>query len=579
MVCENAWRSTWRRKGYSILLIVVFTIITAAVVVSLAIMQAAVSAKTTGLADQTVTATIGMERSKIIKDAQSSDSSGPTDADTREAARTAMEDMKLTLSEYESYASAAGDLLKTSYYTESAGLTAVDGEAEPVSSSSSTSGSDDSSTSSDPTASADRQMQPGGDMGGDASQQGGMGNSSDFTLLGLSSDEALESLGITVSDGEAVATGTSNVADSDGDDSTYDAMVTDEFAQLNGLEVGDTFVAADSDGNDITFTIVGTYTSAGGDSADSGGGPGGFGQGASDRIIVSMTTLTALGLEADSSDGTTISYTYVLGSGSDYDAFVQACSDAGLSDSYAVSSTDVDTYEESIEPLLNLAKFAKTLLIVVLALGAVMLIAMTLFSIRTRTYEMGVMTAMGMHKRTVAAQMVVETLIVAVIGLAIGTSAGAVASVPVSNGLLASEVSSAQSESEQQERNFGRQLQGGAAPGAQGSGTDSATDATSGSASADASSADVPSADAAPTGASSSDSSANTQQNAPSGAPGQPGGMQRMTEYVSTVNASVDLKTVGLAALAILLLALLSGLVGVIWVLRYEPLQILADRS
>ncbi|MDO5688418.1 MAG: ABC transporter permease [Pseudoscardovia radai] len=298
-----------------------------------------------------------------------------------------------------------------------------------------------------------------------------------------------------------------------------------------------------------------------------------MGGSSSDRIIVSMATLTSLGLDADTSSDTTISYTYVLGSGADYDAFVQACSDAGLSDSYQVQSSDVENYESSIEPLLNLSKFAKTLLIVVLALGAVILIAMTLFSIRTRTYEMGVMTAMGMHKRTVAAQMVVETVIVAVIGLVLGTCIGAVASVPASNKLLESEVSSAQAESTQQVRNFGRELKGGAAPG----GASSASAGASGEANASSDSASSDSAassDAtASTDASASDSDSVPQQ------PGGNGPMGRMTSYVSTVNASVNLATVGLAALAILVLALLAGLVGVIWVLRYEPLQILADRS
>lgn len=55
--------------------------------------------------------------------------------------------------------------------------------------------------------------------------------------------------------------------------------------------------------------------------------------------------------------------------------------------------------------------------------------------------------------------------------------------------------------------------------------------------------------------------------------------MGQVTQYMSSVNASVNLTTVGLAALAILALALIAGLVGIIWVLRYEPLQILADRS
>ncbi|OZG52810.1 ABC transporter permease [Pseudoscardovia suis] len=569
MIFENAWRSVRRRTGYSLLLVIVFTVITAAVVVSLAIMQAAQTAKASGLANQSVTATISMNRSQIIKDAAGSASSDSSDGDSsngdssaREAARTAMNDMQLTLADYETYATAAGSLLTGTYYSQTAELTAVEGQAEPVSSSSSSSDAASSSSSDSSGSDSAQSGQPSDDGQG----FGGRGaespmSSSDFTVVGLSNDEALANLGITVSSGEAVATGTSDTLDAANSDGSYDAMVTDEFAQLNGLSVGDTFVVADSAGTQITFTVVGTYTSTG---ADSGGsfGPGGFGQSTSDRIIVSMATMSALGLDTDSNDSTQISYTYVLGSGSDYDAFVQACADAGLSDSYQVQSSDVDSYEKSIEPLLNLSKFAKTLLCVVLALGAVMLVAMTLFSIRTRTYEMGVMTAMGMHKRTVAGQMVVETIIVAVLGLLIGTCVGAAASVPVSNKLLASEISSAQSQAQQQQSNFGRQLQGGHAAGAQGasSGTVS-SDATASSDASASSGASVPPDDSAADG------------NRKGGPMGQ------VTQYMSSVNASVNLTTVGLAALAILALALIAGLVGVIWVLRYEPLQILADRS
>lgn len=123
------------------------------------------------------------------------------------------------------------------------------------------------------------------------------------------------------------------------------------------------------------------------------------------------------------------------------------------------------------------------------------------------------------------------------------------ASVPVSNKLLESEVSSAQAESTQQVQNFGRELKGGAAPG----GASSASASASGEAGASSDSA------------ASSDATASSDASAPDpgAAPQQPGGngpMGRMTSYVSTVNASVNLATVGLAALAILVLALLSGL-------------------
>lgn len=97
-----------------------------------------------------------------------------------------------------------------------------------------------------------------------------------------------------------------------------------------------------------------------------------------------------------------------------------------------MQSADVENHESSLVPLDNLAKFALTLLIVVLAVGAVVL---NLFNICERKYEVGVLTAIGVKKVKVAAQFAIELLIVTMCGIALGVAGGAVASVPVSNQL------------------------------------------------------------------------------------------------------------------------------------------------
>ncbi len=55
--------------------------------------------------------------------------------------------------------------------------------------------------------------------------------------------------------------------------------------------------------------------------------------------------------------------------------------------------------------------------------------------------------------------------------------------------------------------------------------------------------------------------------------------MDRAANYVSNINATVNLKVVAQLLLVGLGLTLVAALVAVIFVLRYEPLQILADRS
>lgn len=120
----------------------------------------------------------------------------------------------------------------------------------------------------------------------------------------------------------------------------------------------------------------------------------------------------------------------------------------------------MENYESSLVPLNNLSKFALTLLIVVLAVGGVVLVVITLLNVRERKYEIGVLAAIGVNKVKVAAQFTLELLIVTMIGLALGACAGAVASVPVSNQLLASQIEQQQSQQTNQREQFGRDMQG-----------------------------------------------------------------------------------------------------------------------
>ena len=57
------------------------------------------------------------------------------------------------------------------------------------------------------------------------------------------------------------------------------------------------------------------------------------------------------------------------------------------------------------------------------------------------------------------------------------------------------------------------------------------------------------------------------------------GVMSQAVDYVSEINATVNLAVVSQLILIGLGLTLISALVGIVFVMRYEPLQILADRS
>ena len=59
----------------------------------------------------------------------------------------------------------------------------------------------------------------------------------------------------------------------------------------------------------------------------------------------------------------------------------------GLSDDYTVSSSDLTSYEESLQPLQHLSEYAGYFLMVILAIGAVILIVLHIFAIRERRCE------------------------------------------------------------------------------------------------------------------------------------------------------------------------------------------------
>ena len=583
-VVKNAWRNVIRNKGRNILITLIVAIIATAATIGLAIRQAAASARESGLEDTVITAQISFDRSKAIGDMRadaessgsaddSSDSTGSSDAQPSsppdfDAMRDALADRQLSLADYESYA-AASDAVTSTYYTETAALAATDA-FQPVEDSSSSSDSSDSSGSSagpgDAAGAGDDR--PSGGMGG------GMGVSSgDFSLVGFSSDEAVA----------AAANGTFTMTDGQvfgyGEDSDGDVIIAKELADFNGVDVGDEITLADASDEDTTytFTVVGIYEN---DAASSGAMGGPMASTASDpanAIYTSVSTLASIGLDADStsstdtssdasdsSDSTTesstqLSYTYVFAGKDDYETFVADVTAAGLDDDYTVSSTDVDQYESSLIPLDSLSDFALTLLAVVLAVGAVVLVTITLFNVRERKYEVGVLTAIGVRKAKVAAQFTLELLIVTMVGLALGAGVGAVASVPVSNRLLAAQVEQQQSQQSDRQAQFGRDMQSpGDAPGSN-EGPDASD---SGSADSDASG----SSDAAPS--------------QPDGAPGgMMTGFSKAADYVSSVDATVDLGVVGRLILIGLGLTLVAALAAVVFVMRYEPLQILADRS
>lgn len=526
-IVKNALRNLLRSKGRNILIGLIVLVIAVASCLALSIRQAAATARESGLENLAVTAQISLDRQAMMQKFQQ----GGGDM------KNAFQNMTaLSLEEMQTYAKS--QYVKDFTYTLTTSLNAGEG-LEAVD----TSGSSDSGG----TQPQQPPNLPDGGKGGRFPLEG-MGTQGDFTLVGYSSHSAMT----------AFVAGTCQVTDGEVFDEAAAepvCLISDELATLNGLQVGDTLplVNPNDESETVALTIVGLYhNSAAG--AEQGGMMKGF-SAASDpanQIYLSYPALKAI---TDASAAAAVTSTdeetgvtgttalraqtagvYSFADTAAYEAFQADARAMGLSEDYTVTSTDVEAYEQSLLPLQNLSRFAAWFLLVVLLIGGVILIVFHIFNIRERKYEIGVLTAIGMRKSRVALQFLTELFVVTFAFLLLGTAIGGAASVPVTNALLASQISAQETQQANRQQNFGR-------PGGMDGGG------------ADAAPADLP------TGG------------------GFRGMGRQMVSYLSDVSSATDWVVV-LQLLGIgLALTLLSACVAVASVMRYEPLKILSERG
>ncbi len=523
-VISNALRSLSRSVGRNILIGIIVLIIAASACVGLSIRRAADRAKETGLETMTVTAQISMDIRSMMNNAMGED--GKFD---RENFSGGFDDMQtVELEELKTYASA--ESVSDFYYTVTLGVNGTD-TFEAV-----------TSTYEAPSDMPDM-SQGGGMFGG----MGGMfGSSNDFSIIGYSSEAAMTSFAdgtASISDGEVFTEGTMD----------YTCIISSELATFNDLAVGDTVTIANPNNVEETYTltVVGFYDSTDSGEVSFGGGRGSFG--ASDptnQIYMSaaaveaiVTASEAANTEDDTAFTSTTSGTYVFANVESYEQFEEQAHALGMPEEYTVSSSDVTAFEQQLVPLETLSTFAWYFLLIVLIIGAAILIVLNLFNIRERKYEVGVLTAIGMKKSKVAMQFVCETLAITVVAVLLGGAVGAVSAVPITNALLEQQVTSQQNDRDRAEASFGRGEFGGMPGGSEMSG----------------------------------------------GMP-QGGGMMpfgemfegfrdNTTQYISEVNSATDwvvlLQLLGIG----MLLSVVSSLVSVIFIMRYDPLKILANRD
>lgn len=548
-IIKNALRCIGRSKGRNVLISIIALVIAVSACFGLSIRQAAESAKESTLSELSITATISYDRSSMMNDMMGGGKGQGGGGFDRDQFKDMMGSAsELTLEEYQKYADA--ESVQDFYYTLTAAFNGND-DLEPVTDET----EDEESQSNSGFGGFGGSMGfPGGDRGGK-----GMFSSSDFSVIGYSSDSSMT----------AFIDGTASVLEGgtmfEEGTTEKECVISEELAIFNELSVGDTIVLTNPSVETETYElkIVGLYTSS--SNNDFSMSMFGKSQDPANQIYMSAAALQTIldasdevsttitdentGRESDSAVTGSVSATYVFANTEKYYAFEEEVRTLGLDDSYTVSSPDLAAFENSLTPLNTLSTMAGWFLVVILIIGAIILIVLNIFNVRERKYEVGVLTAMGMKKWKVAAQFMCEILVVTMIAVIIGAGIGAVSSVPVTNALLEGQVESQNSQQTQMEENFGRPGDfGGGFPGGNMGGM--------------------------PGGM-------------PSDIPDDMGGGKNPFEnmfngaenYITEVNSAMNLTVVFQMLGVGVLLTLVASLASVLFIMRYDPLKILANRD
>lgn len=538
-IIKNALRCIGRSKGRNILIGIIALVIAVSACIGLSIRQASESAKKSALDGMSITATISYDRAGAMgnmaggRPGMGGGGFGGGSFDPSQFGDIMGKSSSLTLEEYLKYAEA--ESVQDFYYT----LTAYFNGSEnfsPV--------SDETDDDSDGELSGDLDSGNSG-MPGFPGGMGGMnfGASGDFSIIGYSSDSSMTAFingNASIVDGSMFEEGTSELV----------CVISEELAMYNRLSVGDTIIITNPnlDTETYTLTVSGIYTSS--ENNDFSMSMFGASQDPANQIYMSTVALQSI---LDASEATAddtkvtgkLNATYTFADVESYEKFEEEVRALGLDESYTVSSSDISAFESSLAPLNTLSTMAGWFLLVILIIGGIILVVLNIFNVRERKYEVGVLTAMGMKKWKVAAQFMCEILVVTMLAVIIGAGIGAVSAVPVTNALLEGQAQSQSNQQSQMEQNFGRPGDfGGGFPGG------------------------------------------NMPSDMPSDIPDMGGGKNPFgdmfggaADYITEVDSAMNLTVVFQMIGVGLLLTLIASAASVLFIMRYDPLKILANRD
>ena len=546
-IFKNAWKNITRNKGRNILIGIIIIVIAAASSITLAIRQSANDIVKAYQEKNKIEATIGMDRNSLMELLRKDNAS-------QEDMINAFNDIEsVTAEEIDTYGDS--DYVTDYYYTYDLSV-----DAKDIKEATDSLVKETTTTKTETTTKTQKFNDGGGFPGMPPGGFGGQRTTTSrrttttkiekifnekaqdgaFTLIGYASYENMSKFvsgDYTITDGEV-----SEDFDSDS------VVISEELATLNDLKVGDTITFVDPKDDSKTYeaTITGIYK----ENTDSSSNMASMFTNSANEIITNITFIKKV-LAGNEELTPTITPTFIIKDSASIEKFTEEVKEKGLSEYYTITS-NIDEIESATESVDNVKIFATTFLIITLIIGGVVLVVINMINIRERRYEIGVLRTVGMKKSKLSLQFMAELLIVAFVSLIIGAGIGSCLCVPVSNKLLANEISNATSKYEDIGKNFGRD---GFSPG---------TRPSQGENEEETNPEDL--------------SDEELQEKKNRDFLEMNFGVAKVNE-VNSIDAVVDFRVLGELLGIGVLLTLLSSLASMIAIARFSPLQILKERG
>jgi putative ABC transport system permease protein len=223
-----------------------------------------------------------------------------------------------------------------------------------------------------------------------------------------------------------------------------EVIISQDLAAHNGVGVGDT-ITIESVFHPVhvfELTVVGIYSDATPEYTDWWMQMfGRFSENRRNEIMTSFETITAAGFTDDRA--LHVRAEYFLRNPDYLPLFEAEVRALGLPDIFGVTINQ-DALDVVTGPLNSMSSTAHVFTVIVLLLGAIVLTLISYMAIRERKYEIGVLRAMGMGKSKISAGIFMETAAITAICLVIGLGVGNLAAQPVADMLLAGEVAAAE---------------------------------------------------------------------------------------------------------------------------------------